>query len=54
MENNQQINSFILSTSIDYDIDYDTVERYYRAYGNDTSLFYSKLEDFIETRSQLN
>jgi hypothetical protein len=43
-------NGFIYTTSLDYCIDYEIVERFYRIYGNGAE-FYEKLESYIKERN---
>jgi len=45
----KNMNSFISNTAKDYDIDYETVERYYNWYFEEGT-FYEKLEEFIKNR----
>lgn len=44
------MNSFILQTARDYDIDYEIVEQFYT---HNYNTFYIQLENYIKERSEL-
>lgn len=48
----KEIKDFIKNTSLDYDIDYDTVLYFYKNYND--SEFYEKLEEYIKERQLLD